>query len=102
MKLKPMVLSAAFAMTLTGQAMASENGIVYKQAASEDSNYCHIKYMAYSEQSLKSGKPEFDSSDIIDMYGECSFDPSNPEEVSKQMSQMSRGQFGSTDNNGND
>ena len=102
MKFKPMVLSATFAMALTGPALASENGILYMQASSEDSGYCHIKYAAYSEHSLKSGHLEFDTGDVIDMYGACSFDPTSPEEVSKQMSQMSRSQFGSTDNNGND
>lgn len=97
MKIKPMILSAALALTVAGAALASETGIVYKQASSEDSSYCHIKYNAFTEQSLKSGELEFNPSDVIDMYGPCSFNPSSQEEVRKQVSQMTRGQFGSTD-----
>jgi hypothetical protein len=85
---------------LAGQAMANENGILYKPVSSEDANYCHIKYAAYSEQSLRTGNLEFNASDVIDMYGPCNFDPSSPEEVRKQLSQLTRGQFGSTDYNG--
>lgn len=98
MKMKSMVLSAALTLGLAGQAMANETGIVYKQASSEDSSYCHIKYMAYTEQSLRSGHLEFAPGDVIDMYGPCSFNPASPEEVRKQIAQASRGQFGTGDN----
>jgi len=99
--LKSIALSALLAAGLTvgaSHALASDAGIVYKQAASEDSDYCHIKYMALTQASLQSGVPEFNPSDIVDMYGPCNFDPSSPEEVRKQLSEMSHGQFGSTDN----
>ena len=98
MKLKPMILSAALALTVAGPAMAGETGIVYKQVSSEDSSYCHIKYNAFTEQSLKGGELEFNPSDVIDLYGPCSFNPSSQEEVRKQVAQMTRGQFGSTEN----
>ena len=94
-------LTAVLAAGLTAgvnHAVANDAGIVYKQAASEDANYCHIKYMALTQESLQSGVPEFNPSDVVDMYGPCSFDPSSPEEVRKQVSEMSHGQFGSTDN----
>lgn len=98
MKIKPMILSAALALTVAGPAIASESGIVYKQASSEDSSYCHIKYSAFTEQSLQSGALEFNPSDVVDMYGPCSFNPSSQEEVRKQVAQMNRDQFGGTEN----
>lgn len=86
--LKTIALAGMFAATLSagaGRALASESGIVWKQASSSDSDYCHIKYMAFTEQSLRSGNLEFNPSDIVDMYGSCSFDPTSPEEVRKQV-----------------
>jgi hypothetical protein len=90
MKLKPLALSALLAMSLAGQALAGDEGIVFSQA-SEDGSYCHIKYMAFTENSLKSGDLEFDEGNIVDKYGPCGFDPKSPEEVRKQVSLMSRG-----------
>ena len=95
--LKSIALSALLAAGLTvgaSHALASDAGIVYKQAASEDGNYCHIKYMALTQESLQSGVPEFNPSDIVDMYGPCNFDPNSPEEVRRQASAMSRGLHG--------
>ena len=90
-------LAAVLAAGLTanaGQALASDAGVVYKQAASEDGSYCHIKYMALTQESLQSGVPEFNPSDIVDRYGPCDFDPKSPEEVRKQVSTMNRGLHG--------
>ena len=95
--LKSIALSAVFAAGLifsASPALASDGGIVYKQAASEDASYCHIKYMAMTQQSLQSGVPEFNPSDIVDMYGPCDFDPQSPEEVRKQAAIMTRGVHG--------
>ncbi|MGH7887865.1 MAG: hypothetical protein ACREPG_08370 [Candidatus Binatia bacterium] len=95
--LKSIALSAVLAAGLTAGhnlAVASDAGIIYKQAASEESNYCHIKYMAMTQESLQSGVPEFNPSDIVDMYGPCDFDPKSPEEVRKQVSTMNRGLHG--------
>jgi hypothetical protein len=100
---KPLILSAAFALSLTGgmniagaeemEAVGSDlaNGIVLKQAADHDSNYCHIKYMAFTERSLKSGDLEFHPTDVIDSYGSCAFNPKGSEEVQKQLSMINRG-----------
>jgi hypothetical protein len=95
--LKSIALAAVLSAGLTAganHAVASDAGIVYKQAASEEGNYCHIKYMALTQESLQSGVPEFNPSDIVDMYGPCNFDPQSPEEVRKQASAMSRGLHG--------
>ena len=102
MKIKPLILSAMFAMSLAGRALASETGIVYSQASPEDGSYCHMKYMAFTEDSLKSGYLEFDESNIVDKYGPCSFDPKSPEEVKKQVALMNRGlnSEGSNDSSG--
>lgn len=92
--LKSIALAAVLAAGLTAggsHAVANEDGIVYKQAAWEGGNYCHIKYMALTQESLQSGAPEFDPSDIIDMYGPCDFDPKSPAEVRKQVADMNRG-----------
>ena len=99
--LKTIALAGMFAATLSagaGQALASESGIVWKQASSSESDYCHIKYMAFTEQSLRSGNLEFNPSDIVDMYGSCSFDPTSPEEVRKQVATSNQGIHGDGSN----
>jgi len=100
-KLKPLAVSAMFAVALSagaGQAIANESGIVWKQAASSESDYCHIKYMAFTEQSLRSGNLEFNPSDIVDMYGSCSFNPTSLEEVRNQIIVSNRGLHGDGSN----
>jgi hypothetical protein len=98
MKNKIFAASALFAVTLASQGFASDAGIVYKQASDQDSSYCHIKYMAYTEESLKRGTPEFNETDIVDLYGSCSFDPTSQVEVSKQISAMGRSANGDGSN----
>jgi hypothetical protein len=93
---KSIALAAGLAAGLTVAASsvrASETGIVYKQS-SEEVSYCHIKYMAMTNESLQRGVPEFNPSDIIDMYGPCNFDPQSHEEMRRQAAAMSRGQHG--------
>jgi len=67
-----------------------ENGIVFKEVSDVDSNYCHIKYMAFTERGLKSGDLEFHPSEVIDRYGSCSFDPKGSEEVKKQLAMINQ------------
>lgn len=101
--LKPLALSAMFAVTFaTGAVHADESGIVLKEASSTDGDYCHIKYMAFTEQSLQSGDLQFDSSDVIDMYGSCNFNPKSQDEVKKQLSASNHNRFseGSNDSSG--
>lgn len=95
-KLRPWAASSLFALSLAaaGQAIANEDGIVMKQVSSNDSSYCHIKYMAFTEQSLRTGQHEFDPSNVVDFYGSCSFDPKSPEEVKKQVALVNRGVYG--------
>ena len=91
--------SAALAglFAVAGSAAASDMGIVYKQAA-EEASYCHIKYMAMTPQSLQSGVPEFNPSDVIDMYGPCNFDPQSPDEIRRQAATMNRNLYGDSGN----
>jgi hypothetical protein len=59
-KLKSTALAALLAAGLSagaGGALASDAGIVYKQTASEDNSYCHIKYMAMTQVSRNSIRP---------------------------------------------
>lgn len=102
--IKPLAVSALFAMTLasaTAQAVAQQNnGIVYQQASYEAPGYCHIKYMAFTSESLQTGQLEFDQDNIIDRYSPCNFDPSSPEEVKEQMAIMNRGLYGDGESNG--
>jgi hypothetical protein len=97
---KPLAVSALFAMTLAAgaaQAFAQQHGgIVYQQAAYEAPGYWHIKYMAFTDESLQSGQLEFEDN-VIDRYGACNFDPSSPEEVQKQMAIMNRSLFGDSE-----
>lgn len=98
---KPFILSAALALSLTaglpqvgaeemGIMADIENGIVYKAVSDVDSNYCHIKYRAFTERGLKSGDLEFHPSEVIDRYGSCSFDPKGSEEVKKQLAMINQ------------
>jgi hypothetical protein len=93
--------SALFTMTLasgTAQAFAQQQGgIVYQQQAYEAPGYCHIKYKAFTRESLQTGQLEFDDDNLIDRYGACDFDPSSPEEVRNQMAIMTRSLFRDSD-----
>jgi len=97
--LKPLAFSSMLALLLAAgmSYAAGGNGIVLKDAT-EDGSYCHIKYMAFTEASLKSGQLEFDQQNIVDRYGSCDFDPQSPEEVKEQIALMSRGVFGEGSN----
>jgi hypothetical protein len=55
--------------------------------------------MAFTEESLQTGQLEFDQENIIDRYGDCSFDPTSPEEVQRQMSMMNRTLFNDSESN---
>ena len=95
--LKLVAVAAMFGVSLTAGAsrsMAGENGIVLKEVSASDSNYCHIKYMAFTEQSLKSGNPDFNPYEVIDRYGSCDFDPKNADEVRKQVAFLNRNDAG--------
>ena len=85
--LKPLALSAMFVVALSAgasRAMSDESGIVMKQASADDSSYCHIKYMAFNTQTLRSAEPEFNPADIVDRYGSCDFNPRSHEEIQNQ------------------
>lgn len=90
-----------FAMSMTanaGQILASESGIVLKEVSSVDPGYCHIKYMAFTEQSLKSGDPEFNPNEVIDSYQSCAFYPKSGDEVRKQAAFFHKGAAGDGSN----
>jgi len=74
-----------------------QGGIVYQQATYEAPGYCHIKYMAFTEESLQTGQFEFDENNVIDRYGACNFDPNSPEEVQRQKAIMTRNLFNDSD-----
>ena len=94
LSIKPLAVSALFALSLTSAAtlaIADEtHGVVLRESASETEGYCHIKYMGFTEESLRTGYLEFDSDNIVDRYGDCSFDPSSPEEVRRQLATLNR------------
>jgi hypothetical protein len=95
--LKPLALSAIMAVSLTvgvGQAKADESGIILKEASANDPSYCHIKYMAFTLESLRGGALEFEPSDVIDLYGPCNFDPKSQQEVKSQLEAARRGLHG--------
>lgn len=106
LSIKPLAVAALFATSLTSAAIADDaeesRGIVMKQSATEVADYCHIKYMAFTEESLKSGHLEFDRHNLIDMYGPCNFDPTSPEEVQKQLALLNRSIFGDSSGSNGD
>ncbi|MSP37166.1 MAG: hypothetical protein EXR70_01575 [Deltaproteobacteria bacterium] len=100
--LKPLALSAMMALSVTvgaGHAKANESGVISKQA-NADGTYCHIKYMAFTAESLRNGSLEFEPSDVIDSYGPCDFDPKSQQEVRKQLAASSRGIHGDGSSSG--
>lgn len=83
---------AAFVLNGTPQANATEgeDGIVLREVASEVSGYCHIKYMAFKENTLGYPQPEFDPDDVVDFYGPCSFNPLAKDEIQRQIAAARR------------
>ena len=71
--IKPLAASALFTLALASgaaQAVAQQQGrIVYQQQAYEAPGYCHIKYKAFTNESLQTGQLEFDEDNLIDRYG---------------------------------
>ena len=60
--------------SLAGNAMALDDGVVFKQELEPGSNYCHTQMRAMRQSTLGSDTPELknaDSADIIDFYGPC-------------------------------
>ena len=97
LSIKPLAVSALFAMSVTSAATGSCPGKPWHRVTGVGCRgawLLHIKYMAFTEESLSTGHLEFDRDNIVDRYGDCSFDPTSPEEVQKQLSMLSRGAFG--------
>jgi hypothetical protein len=88
--IKPLVLSAALAASLTAGVAPiiaeQTDGIVLREVSSQASDYCHIKYMAITKDSLRSNDPQFNPNDIIDRYGSCDFNPKSRDEIRQQLS----------------
>lgn len=80
-------------------ARGEEEGIVLREVATAGQDYCHIKYMAFKEETLSSPEPEFNPGDVVDFYGPCSFNPRSDEEIRKQTADARRAL---TEDGGND
>lgn len=64
----------------------AQEGVLYKLQAG-DTNYCHLKFPAISQQSLSSDRPALQtpaSGAIIDFYGPCNYDPIGKDAVASQ------------------
>ena len=61
-------------------------GVLYKQRLGQ-TNYCHMKFPAIQENTLSGVRPvlkDSGTSDIIDFYGPCNYDPTGTEAVEQQ------------------
>ncbi|MEX0802514.1 MAG: hypothetical protein WD688_04255 [Candidatus Binatia bacterium] len=90
MRLNNLTLAALFSVGFLGmsalQAAGADDGILLKVRAG-DSNYCHLKFPAIQEETLSWGRPVLkpgSTSDIVDFYGPCNFDPTGKEAVQAQ------------------
>ncbi|MBI4529781.1 MAG: hypothetical protein HY695_38775 [Deltaproteobacteria bacterium] len=64
----------------------AQEGVLLKIRAGE-TNYCHMKFPAIREETLYSTRPvlkDAATSDVIDFYGPCDYDPRGKEEVHAQ------------------
>ncbi|MBI4489636.1 MAG: hypothetical protein HY694_11170 [Deltaproteobacteria bacterium] len=67
-----------------------EEGIVLREVAGVEQDYCHIKYMAFKLETLGWSQPEFNPDELVDFYGPCSFDPQSAEEIERQLAAARR------------
>ncbi|HEX2931924.1 MAG TPA: hypothetical protein VHV54_19510 [Candidatus Binatia bacterium] len=57
-------------------------------------DYCHMKFPAMHEATLRGKQPMLKDDDIIDFYGPCDHDPTGRDEIQEQEIQMQRRRHG--------
>ena len=57
-------------------------------------DYCHLKFPAMREETLRGKQPMLKDDDIIDFYGPCDHDPTGRDEIQEQEIQMQRRRHG--------
>ena len=57
-------------------------------------DYCHMKFPAMREATLRGKQPMLKDDDIIDFYGPCDHDPIGRDEIQEQEIQMQRRRHG--------
>ncbi len=70
-----------------GSPVMSQEGLLVKEVAIEEANYCHMQFAAITEESLRTNRPVLGVAgevDVIDFYGPCNYDPKGKEEVADQ------------------
>ena len=81
-----MVSTMVLAGSLAGTAVAND-GVLLKDQAGNDSNYCHMKFPAIDQSTLYQSQPQLkdpSSGDVVDFYGPCSESPTGAAEVAAQ------------------
>ena len=62
-------------------------GVLSAAALNKEGSYCHLRFPAMRPSTLTSAKPQLKpatTSDIVDFYGPCDYDPTGKEAVMKQ------------------
>ena len=62
-------------------------GVLSAVALNKEGSYCHLRFPAMKPSTLTSAKPQLKpatTSDIVDFYGPCDYDPTGKEAVMKQ------------------
>jgi len=62
-------------------------GVLSAVALNREGSYCHLRFPAMRPSTLDSAKPTLkpaSTSDIVDFYGPCDYDPVGKEQVIKQ------------------
>jgi len=73
--------------SLAGSVFAADDGVLLKEQAEGDENYCHMKFPAIEESTLGTNHPTLESSttgDVIDFYGPCDESPTGADQVLHQ------------------
>jgi hypothetical protein len=88
MKTKTSFLTA---LLLVGGFVAHGGAEVLSRTELEpDSNYCHLRFPAITEETLSSDRPVLkgsESKDIIDFYGKCNESPIGENQIASQKRQ---------------
>lgn len=93
----PLILAIVFlpsTLRITASVVRAESMLLKEEVPGTD--YCHLKFPAIREDTLSSDRPVLkssDTSDIIDYYGPCDFDPTGERAVWMQSWEETREVF---------
>ncbi len=88
--IKVLVFTLSLGIVGSGGIAAAADGIISKDVL-DTGSYCHLKFPAIDEASLRTEHPFLkspESGDIIDFYGSCDHEPLGNNEINAQLLQL--------------